>query len=1183
MSLVVNDSIKLAESYIKQKKWGRAAEQLQKLIKINSSCSDVVYAQASKALRMENKLNEAENVANEGLRKHPKSIKIYCELAEVPTSEKKWDEAVQQWNSVLENYGGKAPARVYKRISFAYRKLGLFDKAENILMQGMKKHSNDINLDMEYAEVAMDQKEWALAIERWQAIISGYGPEAKAEVYKRIGLAYMSLGNANIFESIKKRHSTLSGHCSPDKHVRELHNTCHLTEYYDAINHEQIMNSKYYYSEDKARLFYNKKMYPQLLEYLQVNKKGRQLNYLSNNEIVWPSFSSTVVEEEPPSEVAFACTCDANFLVGLKSLLLSILRVYPNFNSDFYVFHDGSINQKQMDQLKSLYHKIIFKQINHDYSNSFASKSPHLERIGSINYLYIDALKYDSYERVVFIDCDMIVLNDISPIWSEEGINVVLDVGRVPFSYVSNYTKKPVFNGGLISIPKEYLGLNLYNEAINALKEVDDCYCDYLNRFSAQRFWNIFIAKYSANYLPLNYNCNAYALDYYFPERICSISIIHFTGVKPWSVLDSFVDPKLQTRESLCSDKESKKAVFKKNYSFMLWFSIYFSLNNDGENSNCIKEDCFALNAKLDYGIKNDKITGRNDFNNEKRSPDLMEREIALAEEAVNENNWDKAQICWRGIINNYSEKVPIKVYKELSRAYRMQEKYDLAEKTIRQAEDIFGRDAKIIFEHAEISMSKKDWPEAISRWRKLLMEYGEKAPAKAYVMLSQAYRKQNNYEEADRFLESGLANHPNSTRIAVEYAEVAMDRRAWSLVIERCKYILEKFKEKTPANVYILLSRAYRNSSEFTLAEQAVFQGLDYHSNHQKLHLEAAENAFCQDDWYAALNKFDLLYGNDVSILTDNYFLKAMIKSICLDNKNEEIGQLSFLHQNILSYVVRTIEASKEISSISNLDINHSFISKINSIKKSDTLFILGSGESILDIKAENWEHIDVNNSIGFNNWYAHAFVPDIFVFELKNSKEITSRFMNNFQKMYKKYTEATILWKDCWNYHGDTLEKFDFLSSLEIYFPFFIELEGKSILEFEANTKRASALRSNLSKDKSNNLIFQKRASVIALVDMALMLGFKNIVLCGIDLNNSSYFWESSKYKNSNSLILPKSELRDGMHRTNDPSYGELTIGKVLDSYSRVMLKDRDIKLFVASKKSALYPALELYRWPS
>jgi len=57
---------------------------------------------------------------------------------------------------------------------------------------------------------------------------------------------------------------------------------------------------------------------------------------------------------------------------------------------------------------------------------------------------------------------------------------------------------------------------------------------------------------------------------------------------------------------------------------------------------------------------------------------------------------------------------------------------------------------------------------------------------------------------------------------------------------------------------------------------------------------------------------------------------------------------------------------------------------------KKSDTLFILGSGPSINLITESEWAHIREHDSVGFNWWMAHDFVPSFYLLQFVKAEAL-------------------------------------------------------------------------------------------------------------------------------------------------------------------------------------------------
>ena len=56
-----------------------------------------------------------------------------------------------------------------------------------------------------------------------------------------------------------------------------------------------------------------------------------------------------------------------------------------------------------------------------------------------------------------------------------------------------------------------------------------------------------------------------------------------------------------------------------------------------------------------------------------------------------------------------------------------------------------------------------------------------------------------------------------------------------------------------------------------------------------------------------------------------------------------------------------------------------------LTAYKRSDTLFVLGSGPSINRIPQERWRAIAAHDSVGFNFWPYHPFVPTFYLWKVR------------------------------------------------------------------------------------------------------------------------------------------------------------------------------------------------------
>jgi tetratricopeptide (TPR) repeat protein len=159
-----------------------------------------------------------------------------------------------------------------------------------------------------------------------------------------------------------------------------------------------------------------------------------------------------------------------------------------------------------------------------------------------------------------------------------------------------------------------------------------------------------------------------------------------------------------------------------------------------------------------------------------------------------------------------------------------------------------------LAIEFANVATLKEDWPEAVTRWRNVVQAFAAEAPAKAHRALSQAYRKQAQFESADAVLQAATKLHPGDLKLALDYAKIAGLRRSWKEAVARWLGIIENFGQLVPVEVYVSLSRAYRILGQFDAAE-ATLQSVRRKS--ALLAMEYADIAMARQDWPEAMTRW--------------------------------------------------------------------------------------------------------------------------------------------------------------------------------------------------------------------------------------------------------------------------------------------------------------------------------------
>ena len=115
----------------------------------------------------------------------------------------------------------------------------------------------------------------------------------------------------------------------------------------------------------------------------------------------------------------------------------------------------------------------------------------------------------------------------------------------------------------------------------------------------------------------------------------------------------------------------------------------------------------------------------------------------------------------------------------------------------------------------------------------------------------------------------------------------------------------------------------------------------------------------------------------------------------------------IEFIKNNfniIYFYVYFFRRVSINIKSQKKLFKNRNHQTRINAkSKKSEIVFILGSGSSVNDLSDNDISHIEKHDTIGFNFWLYHDIVPDYYIFETPRDSIRKEEFYKLFSKKIK------------------------------------------------------------------------------------------------------------------------------------------------------------------------------------
>jgi lipopolysaccharide biosynthesis glycosyltransferase len=216
-------------------------------------------------------------------------------------------------------------------------------------------------------------------------------------------------------------------------------------------------------------------------------------------------------------DCCLATVADKNFLIGFEVMLYSFIKNNSWFKEEVIIV-SNDLGEKDLKKIKSFYPKIILKKYDEkkygeinavlDFDTKFDDKH------GSYTKFEIFSL---DYERVVFLDSDMLVLENIKELFEEEFKG---NIAMVP------ELKLNQFNTGLMVIKKDFLEENITKNLIEETKKIG-----LTSHVDQDIINNYFKGKITP--IPLQYN---FLKDYMRHKGTWTVNakIIHFISKKPW-------------------------------------------------------------------------------------------------------------------------------------------------------------------------------------------------------------------------------------------------------------------------------------------------------------------------------------------------------------------------------------------------------------------------------------------------------------------------------------------------------------------------------------------------------------------------------------------------------------------------------------------------------------------------
>lgn len=362
--------------------------------------------------------------------------------------------------------------------------------------------------------------------------------------------------------------------------------------------------------------------------HIKRKKRNPSIKDINNNNLTINKDILNSGESLKASNICLCTICDDKFIPGLIVMLKSFIENNLWFNQKIIILYNkqySNISDSNMLSIKILYDNIEFKEVNSsDYDqliNKFKINARGNKKVlrlipSLFTFEIFDIVK--DYDTLLYLDSDMIILDDISEVFKlKDPMVVTPDAGNYDTKR-SYYT----FNGGFMVLKKEISQLNYKQKLID--------YADKMKIMvlADQTIMNSFFKK-SLPSLDSRYNClkRCYP-DNKFNRFDSSIKIIHYVGDKPWY-------------------KNKKGIELRYNKIEKIWLDYYDKINNKnkikvlvvGNSPNNLKKKKGKVIDSFDIVIRiNDfKINGFEDYVGTKTthwvtsfSPAIDNREINI-------------------------------------------------------------------------------------------------------------------------------------------------------------------------------------------------------------------------------------------------------------------------------------------------------------------------------------------------------------------------------------------------------------------------------------------------------------------------------------------------------------------------------------------------------------------------
>lgn len=250
------------------------------------------------------------------------------------------------------------------------------------------------------------------------------------------------------------------------------------------------------------------------------------------------------------------CATDSNYVPFCGIMLTSVFKSNKHTRVDAYILIDKPLPQKAQRRFAKLAEKygngIFYLLIDNSFFEKFPIKGMSYWSIATYYRLYASELLPDSVNRILYLDCDIIVNGALDYLWKIDMTNKA--VGCIPdiYNYMGDFQRRlqyPVeagyYNAGVLLINVDYWRRNaIGQQCLDFLTHHYD-----LIEANDQDVLNAVLWDKKMQ-LPLDYNFQIHFLEHFFYDQYDAFFqqvinevkqspiIIHYASPrKPWQIL----------------------------------------------------------------------------------------------------------------------------------------------------------------------------------------------------------------------------------------------------------------------------------------------------------------------------------------------------------------------------------------------------------------------------------------------------------------------------------------------------------------------------------------------------------------------------------------------------------------------------------------------------------------------